>query len=293
MKSKFISALKLIRVKHYIKNLLIFIPLFFSGAYKDINNVIICLFAFLTFSFCSSIIYIINDIFDIEKDKLHEKKKNRPLASGALSKKNAYFIGGILIFFEIILILLLKHFSGHMSALLLIFVYVIINILYSKGLKNVALLDVIILVVGFLIRLFFGALIIDCEVSNWLYLTVMSGAFYMGFGKRRNEITKIPSRNTRSVLKDYNKEFLDKSMYVCLTLTVVFYSMWAIDPVVNERVASSSLIWTIPLLLIILFQYSMVVESDSDGDPVEVILGSRPLLGTIFVYIITIFILWM
>lgn len=292
MKNKIIDYLKLIRVKHYIKNILIFVPLFFGGLYTDVNKIFICILGFLIFSFSASIVYVLNDISDKEKDKLHETKKNRPIASGRVSEKEGYtLIIGLLCLIALLSICLIKM-NANVWALSLIVLYIFINILYSKKLKNIALVDVVILVLGFLIRLFFGALLINTIVSDWLYLTVMSGAFYMGFGKRRNEIIKSKNE-TREVLKYYNKQFLDKSMYVCLTLTIVFYSMWTVDADVLVKANAQYLIWTVPLVMIILFQYSLVVEKESFGDPVEVILHDKSMLITIAIYILILFIIWL
>lgn len=292
MFEKIKNYLKLIRVTHYIKNCLIFLPLFFGGFYKDVNNIFICIIGFILFSLSASIVYVINDICDIEKDKKHEIKKHRPLASGAVSKKEAYTIIGFLVIIILIIGLLMFKLGISVLSFGLIALYVVINILYSKWLKNIPLVDIIILVSGFLIRVFYGAIVIDAEVSNWLYLTIMSAAFYMGFGKRRNEIIKSKD-NTRKVLKYYNKEFLDRNMYVCLTLTIVFYAMWTVDPNVVDILRYNWLIWTVPLIMLILFQYSLIVEKDSYGDPVDVILHSKPLLLLVLFYIICIFIIFL
>lgn len=292
MFEKIKNYLKLIRVTHYIKNCLIFLPLFFGGFYKDINNIFICIIGFILFSLSASIVYVINDICDIEKDKKHEIKKHRPLASGAVSKKEAYTIIGFLVIIILIIGLLMFKLGISVLSFGLIALYVVINILYSKWLKNIPLVDIVILVSGFLIRVFYGAIVIDAEVSNWLYLTIMSAAFYMGFGKRRNEIIKSKD-NTRKVLKYYNKEFLDRNMYVCLTLTIVFYAMWTVDPNVVDILRYNWLIWTVPLIMLILFQYSLIVEKDSYGDPVDVILHSKPLLLLVLFYIICIFIIFL
>ena len=292
MFEKIKNYLKLIRVTHYIKNALIFLPLFFGGFYKDINNIFICIIGFIIFSSSASIVYVINDICDIEKDKKHEIKKHRPLASGAVSKKEAYTIIGFLVIIILIIGLLMFKLGISVLSFGLIALYVVINILYSKWLKNIPLVDIVILVSGFLIRVFYGAIVIDAEVSNWLYLTIMSAAFYMGFGKRRNEIIKSKD-NTRKVLKYYNKEFLDRNMYVCLTLTIVFYAMWTVDPNVVDILRYNWLIWTVPLIMLILFQYSLIVEKDSYGDPVDVILHSKPLLLLVLFYIICIFIIFL
>lgn len=291
MWQQFKNYINLMRVNHYIKNFLIFLPLFFGGLYTDISKVIICLIGFIAFSLASSIIYIINDINDIEKDRLHAVKKNRPLASGKVTIKEAY----MLIFILAISLLLTSFYLCYLVVnpwvLSLVLFYMILNVLYSKGLKNIVFVDVICIVLGFLIRIFFGAFLVDVIISNWLYLTVMSGAFYMGFGKRRNEIIKSKN-STREVLKYYNKDFLDKSMYVCLTLTIVFYSMWTVDPDVISRINNEFLIWTVPLIMIILFQYSLAVEKDSFGDPVDVILNNKSILITLIIYVLVLTIIW-
>jgi len=278
------ETIKLMRIKHYIKNLLIFFPLLFSGLYSDIDSVFLCILGFVLFCIVSSIVYVINDIKDIEKDKKHEVKKNRPLAKGSLSVKYAI---GLIFCLSVLYILISSYFlvsNIDKLAILLPIIYMVINYFYSAGLKNIVLVDVFIIVIGFLIRLFFGACLIECDVSNWLYLTVMSGAFFLGFGKRRNEILKSKD-DTRKVLKDYNKDFLDKNMYVSLTLTVVFYSMWSTDSSVIEKINSNGLIWTVPLLLWILFQYSLIIEKDSHGDPVDVFFKNKSILFSIVIYI--------
>ena len=291
MFSKIKDYIKLIRLKHYIKNLLIFVPLFFSGLYKDTNNIWICLAGFLLFSFVSSMIYVFNDICDAPKDRLHEVKRNRPIAAGRVGVLEAYILIGILATISLGMVVILFVLRANTWTILLVILYVILNVLYSVWLKHVVLVDVIILVSGFLIRLFFGALLINCVVSNYLYLTVMSGAFYMGFGKRRNEIMKS-DKNTRNVLKFYNKDFLDKMMYVCLTLTVVFYSMWTVDPKVIVNIHYNLLIWTVPIIMIVLFQYSLIVEKDNFGDPVDVLISNKPLLLTCLFYVLFLFIIF-
>ena len=291
MFSKVNDYLRLIRVKHYIKNILVFVPLFFSGLYKNIDNVIISIAGFFLFSIIASIIYVFFFFFDVEKDRMHEVKKNRPIASGRVGIREAYLLILFLAILSFALVYCLFLLKADLYALILPVLYVVINVLYSKWLKHVVLVDVIILVSGFLIRLFFGALLINCVVSNYLYLTVMSLAFYMGFGKRRNEIMKS-DKDTRKVLQYYNKDFLDKMMYVCLTLTIVFYSMWTVDPEVIANIHYNLLIWTVPIVMIILFQYSLIVEKDSFGDPVDVLVGNKPLLLSCLFYVVFILIIF-
>ncbi len=278
--------LKLIRVKHYIKNLLIFFPLVFSGNLFNINKLLITLSAFVIFSLSASMIYVINDIRDRDKDKLHEKKKNRPIASGEITVNKAWIVVFVLLFLSLVLNFCVnKNFNSYIFVL----VYILINLAYSFGLKNIPLIDVAILVLGFLIRIIYGGYVIDVNVSNWLFLTVMSISFYLGLGKRRNEIIKV-GKDSRKVLNYYNESFLDKNMYMFLAITIVFYSLWTVD-INTISTLSKYLIWSIPLVVLILMRYSMNIENDSYGDPVEVVLNDKILTFMILLYGIIIMVL--
>lgn len=274
--------LKLIRAKHWIKNLLIFLPLIFS---QNINsrNILLTILGFISFSFASSTIYIINDIKDKEKDQNHPTKKNRPIAAGTISVPNALILAILLLILTIAILIYLSAFNKFIS--IYIITYILINIMYSFGLKNIPLLDVFILALGFLIRVLYGGALINVEVSTWLFLTVLSISFYLGLGKRRNELMaqKNPENITRNVLKYYNKEFLDKNMYMCLSMTIIFYSLWCQD------LNSKYIMWTIPLVLLICMKYSLNIESNSSGDPVEVLLKDKVLILLIGIYAIAIF----
>ena len=141
-----------------------------------------------------------------------------------------------------------------------------------------------ILALGFLIRVLYGGALINVEVSNWLFLTVLSISFYLGLGKRRNELIaqEKTGNTTRSVLKYYNKEFLDKNMYMCLSMTIIFYSLWCQD------LNSDYIMWTIPIVLLICMKYSLNIESNSSGDPVEVLLKDKILMLLVGIYAIAI-----
>ena len=276
-----IKYIKLIRIKHYIKNFLIFLPLIFS---RNINatNILLSILGFISFSFASSIIYIINDIRDKEKDKNHPTKKNRPIAAGTISITNALIVATLLLIITIAILIYLSAFNKFIS--IYIITYILINIMYSFGLKNIPLLDVFILALGFLIRVLYGGALINVEISNWLFLTVLSISFYLGLGKRRNELIaqEKTGNTTRSVLKYYNKEFLDKNMYMCLSMTIIFYSLWCQD------LNSDYIMWTIPIVLLICMKYSLNIESNSSGDPVEVLLKDKILMLLVGIYAIAI-----
>ena len=269
-----------------MKNFLVLLPLVFSSELLNLSKLKTTVLGFIAFCLTASIVYIINDLKDIENDKKHPVKKNRPFASGKVSK-----VEGIIILIVLTLLVLgISYFIGFENwiSLLLLGVYLLLNVFYSFGLKNVPIVDIVILVSGFLIRVVYGAQIIDLTVSNWMYLTVISASFYMGLGKRRNEIIKQGDKS-RKVLKYYTKEFLDKNMYVFLGLCIVFYALWAVDPTTINKLGNNLMIWTVPFIMVILMKYSLNVEGNSFGDPVDVILHDKSLLAIGAIYALSMF----
>jgi len=282
--------LKLMRIHHYLKNVLIFLPLIFSQNLFDGNLFKKTILGFLSFSILSSIVYVINDIQDVEKDRRHSTKCKRPIASGAVSVKSAYTL---IIIISIIGVLLNYLACGlNFKAWALVIMYIGFNFAYSMGFKNLPIIDITILVSGFLLRVLYGSAITNIEVSKWLYLTVIAMSFYLGLGKRRNEL-KTEGDKTRKVLKYYNHGFLDKNMYMCLGLTIVFYSLWCVDPITIQRYSNSNIVWTVPLVMLICMKYSLNIEGDSDGDPVSVLLKDKILIGMVLLYsVILLFIIY-
>jgi len=282
---------QLLRVHHWIKNLLIFIPLFFSAGFLDISLVISTFFGFICFSIVSSIVYILNDIRDIEKDRLHSTKCRRPLAAGKIPVRNAIIVMVVLSIILIVMLTVLRVPENrlfNLKSIGLLLLYILSNIGYSWGFKNIPIVDVTILASGYLIRILFGAIIVGVDISIWLYLVITVGAFYLGLGKRRNEITGN-EEGRRAVLRFYSHNFLDKNMYVCQALCVVFYALWSIDPVTIQRFHTSAFVYTIPLILIILLKYSLNVETDTDGDPTSVLLNDKVLFMLCGTYVLCAF----
>ena len=282
---KILNYIKLMRVKHYIKNFLIFLPLIFSLSFNDFNKSITVMIGFIIFCFTCSIVYIINDINDVEKDRNHEEKCKRPIASGKVSIKEAYILA-IILFIIILIIAVFSHIN-YISLGILAF-YFLLNVAYTKKLKNVPIVDVVILVTCFVLRVIYGATLIHVAVSNWLYLTIISFSFYLSLGKRRNELEKSENTgvNVRDVLKFYNRNFLDKNMYLCLALTIIFYALWCVDPINIEKFGTNFLVYTVPLVMVICMKYSLNIEGNSYGDPVEVLLGDKILIGLSLIFVI-------
>lgn len=273
--------LKEMRLHHYIKNLLVFMPLICSGQIRDLEKLIASAFVFLSFCFLSSAIYFINDIRDVDKDRNHPTKCRRPIAAGQIAIRPA-------ILFTALLIILSAAFCAvhfNLSASLLLLLYFVLNLGYSFGLKNLPLLDVAILVAGFLIRVLCGSVVTDIRISGWLYLVVISAAFYLGLGKRKSELQKHQKDDTREVIQKYPFAFLENNMYMCMTLVIVFYALWAVDEKTIAMHHSSALIWTVPIIMLIFMRYSLRVEKNSDGDPVEVLLHDKVLLVLCVLYL--------
>lgn len=278
--------MKLIRIKHYTKNLLIFLPIIFSRNLLEVDLLTNVIFGFVLFCLTASIVYIFNDIKDIESDKLHPQKCKRPIASGKITKKQAIFI--IIILAIVTMEIALTKFANNLETICILLIYVGINIAYTIKLKKIPIVDIFILAMGFLIRVIFGATLISVQVSNWLYLTILSISFYMGMGKRRNEMIKVSdNEETREVLKYYNKNFLNENMYMFLALAIVFYSLWCVD--MSNKF--QYIMYTIPLIMFLAMQYSLAIEKGTHGDPVEVILENKKLVIGILISIVLIIVL--
>ena len=235
------------------------------------------LIGFVAFSTVASVVYIVNDVRDVEVDREHPTKRNRPIASGAVPVPVA-----------IAQVVVLVPLAGALSWLAgstvigyaMLGGYLLINLAYSFGLKHIPILDVTILAVGFIVRVYYGADIANIAVSDWFYLTMFSFSFFVSFGKRRNEILQTGTA-TRIVNARYVPAFLDKAMYFSAAVAVVFYALWTID----SGQAKGLLIWTVPLVLVIFLVYILRVEQpDQSGDPIDVVTGSGSLLSLLAVY---------
>mgnify|MGYP004633051095 CR=1 FL=1 len=264
---------KLLRIKHWIKNGLVFLPIVFYKSMR-ITDYLVALAGVIAFSLTASAVYIINDIRDVEKDRLHEVKKNRPIASGRVSITSAICSCVVLIVLSNVLNLFIAQ--NKLWAVIWMILYLILNVLYSFGLKDKPIIDIVILASGFVIRVLYGGAIVAIEVSPMLILTVLMFSLYMGLGKRRNEKRKIKNE-TREVLKYYTDAFLDKNMYMCLTLGIIFYSIWSL--------AVENMIYTVCFVVIICMRYNLIIERESLGDPVDVLLSDKVLMALVIMFL--------
>lgn len=274
-----------LRITHYLKNSLIFLPAFFGERltmWEMWRNLLV---GFVCFCLAASAVYLMNDIKDAEKDRQHPKKCTRPIAAGEITIRQA--CAAIIVLLALCAVVLWFGVERpiRVQAILVFAVYLINNLFYSVfGMKKVPLLDVALLVLGFYLRVLMGAVLVQIEISTWLYLVVVTGAFYLAFGKRRNEL-KVVGNDGRDVLAGYTEQFLDKAMYSCMTMANIFFALWCTQ---DEK--EKKFIVLIPVLLLICFKYSMDIEQDeSDGDPMNVILHDKVLIGLGVVFVILIF----
>lgn len=269
--------LQLMRAKHWLKNLLVLFPLAFSGHAIEPSYVLLAIAAFVSFSLASSSVYIFNDLRDLESDRAHPRKRNRPIANGSVSVRLASVVSIACLFVAIVAAL--RFASNICDALLVLGVYVALNVGYSIGWKNVPVVDIAILASGFVLRILFGGAVCGIGISSWLLLTILALSVFFALGKRRGELLRH-GPSMRKSLEKYTQSFLDKNLYMYLGIGLVFYSLWTFERIgggsgIYLDSSSLALVLGIPIVMIMCLRYSMDIESSgSDGDPMEVITGS-------------------
>ncbi|MBN2803517.1 MAG: decaprenyl-phosphate phosphoribosyltransferase [Deltaproteobacteria bacterium] len=287
------SIFKLARPAQWVKNIFVFTALIFSGDILKINSVIDALIAFAGFCLVSSAVYFLNDYKDIQSDRQHPVKKNRPLAAGQLPPFTG--IAGFIILASVG-ITIFQSFLGLTSTIILI-TYLLMNIAYSFGLKNVVILDVLIIAGGFVLRILAGSSAISSMPSTWLILCAITVSLLLGFTKRRAEVTTMGdnAKSHRKVLNHYNRDFLDQAISIATAATVVCYILYTVDPNTIKMAGSKLLIFSVPSVLYGIFRYLYIVyHNKSGGDPARDVFTDIPMLinGIIWALFCTIAILY-
>jgi 4-hydroxybenzoate polyprenyltransferase len=270
------------RPPQWVKNTLIFAPLIFAQRVADVAALLRVGATFLLFCLLSGGVYLINDVLDSSQDRKHPLKKDRPIASGALPPSAAAVAGGAAVLSSILAALALSRpLAAVMTA------YLVLNLAYSRVLKNIVILDVMTIAAGFLLRVVAGAVVIPVAVSFWLLLCTGLLALFLGFGKRRHELVllEVNASSHRPILREYSPYFLDQMISVVTTSTVVAYALYTISPAVSEKLGTGHLGLTIPFVLYGVFRYLYLIhQKQSGGDPTQAILTDRPLLFTIVLW---------
>lgn len=230
--------LKLLRVEQWVKNAFVFLPVFFSGHFLDFDFLGKSIYAFVVFSLTASSIYILNDYLDIEADQKHPEKCKRPLASGAISKSIAKIIFTGLVGACIVLIIGgYIYFKQDLSKFAIVIVsYFVLNIAYTLKLKHVAIIDITIIAIGFVLRVFAGGYATGLVISQWAILLTFILALVLAIGKRRGELVNAQvTGKTRKALDGYNIQFADIVLAISCSLAIIFYIMFALSPEAQER----------------------------------------------------------
>ncbi len=281
------NILKLMRPYQWVKNVFVFIPLFFGGQLTEMDQLLNSIIMFVAFCLAASSIYCFNDIIDVEDDRNHYAKRNRPIASGAVSIKEAYVIMFLLIAVSIAILWL---FLPEVNALIVVMAYWILQMVYCAILKRQAIVDVTILAFGFVLRIIAGGIAADVTVSKWLVLMTFLLTLFLGFAKRRDDVLlynkdgKSPRYNTRR----YNLTFLNQALTICGSVMLVCYIMYTVSPEVMAKFGSHYIYLTSIYVLLGLLRYiQLTVVDEKSGDPTKMLLHDRFIRLDVLAWLLT------
>jgi 4-hydroxybenzoate polyprenyltransferase len=284
-----VALIRLARPKQWVKNVFVFTALIFSrttgpggdkiSAITDLGAITESLIAFACFCLASSAIYFFNDYRDVEEDRRHPVKRNRPLAKGDLPRWAG--IAGLFACAGGAIGVALASLGAVTAAV--IATYLVLNLMYSAGLKHVVIIDVLIIAAGFVLRILAGAAAIQAMPSTWLILCAITISLFLGFTKRRAEVVLLGDKahEHRRVLAHYSTAFLDQMISVATAATVVCYILYTVDERTVELVGSRLLVFTVPFVLYGIFRYLyLVYHAEAGGDPTRTVFTDVPLLLT-------------
>jgi 4-hydroxybenzoate polyprenyltransferase len=269
------------RPRQWPKNAFVFAAVVFAPKLTDPVAIGRSLIAFVAFCLAAGAVYLVNDLRDVEKDRLHPLKKHRPIASGQLSLRTAAISSSILILAGLGVSLFLgSAFAG------IVLVYFAINLLYSFYLKHEVILDVLLIAIGYVLRVQAGGVAIGVEVSNYLWLCTILLALLLALGKRRHELIMIEgAENHRAILREYSPDLLDQMMGVMTASTLVAYVLYTQDP--NAAGGGKNVIWTVPFVIYGIFRYLYLIhKKDMGGDPAEILFEDWRMALNIFLWFV-------
>jgi decaprenyl-phosphate phosphoribosyltransferase len=278
----------LLRVKSWVKNGFLFLPAIFSLRLLQWDNISSILVGTLVFSLISSFVYIINDIKDAEEDILHPRKKNRPIASGQISKQQAFVIaiGLLILSFSVIFIAKLP-----LDFLAIVLTYLMLNLLYSFWLKTLPLIELFIVSINFVLRVLAGCAIIFVPPSHWILVITFFLAFLMVVVKRKSEITQLQGNAVkhRAALSAYSVGFLSTLTYIAATITLTAYLLYSIDPAVEKALGTDWIMYSSIFVLMGIIRFIQISDQglhEGEGDPTTLLCKDRFLQGTICCWIL-------
>jgi 4-hydroxybenzoate polyprenyltransferase len=278
--------LRLIRIPQWIKNTFLFVPLLFSLNLFEFSFLGKTIAGFFIFCFTSSIVYIVNDINDVEADKAHPVKKNRPIAAGKIQIKNAYLLAGIL---AVPILVSLQFFNLEFAILLL--TYFLLNFFYTISLKHIVILEIFSIAAGFMIRVLSGAFIINVEISYWLILTTMFISLFIASMKRDSELRLLirdQSSSTRKVLNEYSTNLTRQIGTVAASAVIICYALYTVSQRTVKIFGNENLIFTTPFVVFGIFRYMYLVYMNEEGEnTTQIMIRDVPMIVTVLLYVLT------
>ncbi len=270
------ALVRSLRPAQWVKNTFTLAPLVFARDLFDPTALGRGAAVFVAFCALSSAVYLVNDVRDRENDRRHPLKRHRPLAAGTLPVWVALVAALVLAAGSLALAWRL---GGGVVAVFA--TYAVLNLLYSAGLKHVVILDVMIIAIGFVLRVLAGGFAVRVAVSSWILLCTIFLALFLAFSKRRHEIVLLAEEapEQRKVLADYSPTFLDQMINVVTAASVVSYALYAVSPETTARFHSQALVYTVPLVLFGIFRYLyLIYQAPDERNPTEAVLTDLPFL---------------
>ncbi len=279
--------IKLLRPKDWAKNLFLFVPSFFAGKFFDIEKLSLLLAGFFAFSFMASCIYIVNDYRDIPEDRKHPVKKNRPLASGTVKKTTAIVIS--------FLLFILGAGIGYLvdpsfQFLFILLVYFSMNMAYSLGLKNIAILDIMLLAAGFVLRVKGGAVIAGVDTSQWLIIMTYLLSLFMAIAKRRDDMLLKIATGTemRKSMSGYSLDFMNTLLGLFSAILIVSYIMYTVSDLTILRLGTHRLFYTSVFVIAGVLRYMQITfVKGKSGSPTEILYKDRFIQLSLILWILS------
>lgn len=285
------NVIKLLRPHQWVKNVFVFLPLFFDRHMMDVEYLIPAIVAFFAFSFAASGIYCFNDIYDVEADRKHPKKCKRPVASGVISIPLAYSLMGLC--FALSIAILLLGGGNYIEYGIIIF-YVLMNIAYCVKLKHIAIIDVFVISLGFVLRVVIGGFATGIYLSHWIVLMTFLLALFLAFAKRRDDVVLFEASGVkaRKNVNRYNVAFMNQAISIVAGITIICYIMYTVTPEVMERFGSPYLYITSFFVLAGIIRYLQITIVDlRSGSPTKVLLRDRFIQACIIGWVATFFVI--
>ncbi|RZK16898.1 MAG: prenyltransferase [Flavobacterium sp.] len=286
---KLYQYLRLVRIHQWTKNLFIFLPAFFALKLLDYTIVSELVITFTAFSLLASAVYVFNDMLDIENDKIHPTKKNRPLASGTITKNEGIVLIVVLLCSSAAIFMIL----GNYVVMFISGLYLLQNILYTIKLKNISIIDIMLIATGFVFRILIGGAATDTKLSHWIILMTLVLALFLALAKRRDDVFNFlqTGQSARKNLQGYNMEFLNVAITVMATIVIVCYIMYCTSSEVTARFGDNIYLTSFFVILGVLRYLQLTFVWLITGSPTNVLLKNAFLQVILIGWIVTFFLI--